>query len=136
MVTHQRTGGRDCSARGCVRELQTTTLALDICHEDVQRAFRGELKDNYYAEKGYRPGAADDGKEGYPKEAAGCFTRHEKKTGRQVDRLDQVFELIGKRVRGKDCPAVDGIIEEAEEVMLRKRTQEGERPCRKAGGRR
>jgi ferritin-like metal-binding protein YciE len=31
--------------------------------------------------------------------------------------LDQVFELLGKRARGKTCPAIDGIIEEAEEIM-------------------
>ena len=30
--------------------------------------------------------------------------------------LDQVFELIGKHAQGVDCPAIDGIIEEAEDV--------------------
>ena len=46
-----------------------------------------------------------------------AFTKHEKETERPVERLDQVFELLGKRAKGKDCPAMDGIIEEAEEVM-------------------
>ena len=64
-----------------------------------------------------------------------AFTKHEKETERQVERLDQVFERLGKRAKGKECPAIDGIIEEAEEVTLRKRTQQEERPCRKAGGR-
>lgn len=35
----------------------------------------------------------------------------------QVERLEQVFELIGKAPRGKTCPAIDGIIEEGEEIM-------------------
>ena len=34
-----------------------------------------------------------------------------------VQRLQQVFESIGKRPQGKSCPAIDGLIEEAEEVM-------------------
>src|SRR4030095_12979366 len=40
-----------------------------------------------------------------------------KETEGQVDRLEQVFELLGKRAAGKKCAAIEGIIEEAEEVM-------------------
>ena len=36
-----------------------------------------------------------------------------------MERLQQVFEIIGKRAQGKTCPAIDGIIEEGEEVMIR-----------------
>jgi ferritin-like metal-binding protein YciE len=35
----------------------------------------------------------------------------------QVGRLEQIFELIGKAPRGKRCPAIDGLAEEAAEVM-------------------
>ena len=35
----------------------------------------------------------------------------------QVERLQQVFEIIGKRPRAKTCPAIDGIIEEGEEIL-------------------
>ena len=34
-----------------------------------------------------------------------------------VERLQQVFEIIGKRPRGKTCPAIDGILEESEEIL-------------------
>ena len=34
----------------------------------------------------------------------------------QVARLEQVFKLHGKDAKGVDCPAIDGIIEEAEEI--------------------
>src|ERR1044071_1821766 len=46
-----------------------------------------------------------------------AFTKHESETEKQVERLDQVFDLLGKRASGKKCPAIDGIIEEASEVM-------------------
>src|SRR5262249_32964960 len=41
---------------------------------------------------------------------------HLTETKTHVDRLEQVFEMLGKDVQGVDCPAIDGIIEEAEEV--------------------
>jgi ferritin-like metal-binding protein YciE len=34
-----------------------------------------------------------------------------------VDRLEQVFDMLGKPARGKTCPAIDGIIEEGSEIL-------------------
>jgi ferritin-like metal-binding protein YciE len=45
------------------------------------------------------------------------FQTHREETERQVERLEQVFELIGKPARGKPCQAMQGIIEEGKEVM-------------------
>jgi ferritin-like metal-binding protein YciE len=44
------------------------------------------------------------------------FESHLGETKNQVMRLEQVFKLLGKEPRGVDCPAIDGIIDEAEEV--------------------
>jgi ferritin-like metal-binding protein YciE len=38
-------------------------------------------------------------------------------TQAQIERLDQVFELLGKPARGKTCEAIQGIIAEGEEIM-------------------
>ena len=46
-----------------------------------------------------------------------AFTKHLKETEGQVARLGEVFELLGKKAVGKKCAAIEGIIEEAEEVM-------------------
>ncbi|RLP22130.1 ferritin-like domain-containing protein [Mesorhizobium sp. YM1C-6-2] len=46
-----------------------------------------------------------------------AFQKHLAETEAQVERLEQVFELIGKPARGKTCPAIDGILEEGEEIM-------------------
>ena len=46
-----------------------------------------------------------------------AFEKHKDETQGQVERLQQVFEIIGKRAQGKTCPAIDGIVEEGEEVM-------------------
>ena len=46
-----------------------------------------------------------------------AFDKHLTETEQQVERLQQVFELMGKRAQAKTCPAIDGILEEGEEVM-------------------
>ena len=37
-------------------------------------------------------------------------------TNKQIERLDKVFEKLGKQPSGTDCPAIDGIIKEADET--------------------
>jgi ferritin-like metal-binding protein YciE len=44
------------------------------------------------------------------------FKQHLGETETQVKRLEQVFKMHGSEPRGVDCPAIDGIIEEAEDV--------------------
>lgn len=46
-----------------------------------------------------------------------AFEKHREETEGQIERLEQVFEIIGKRAQGKTCPAIDGIIEEGEEIL-------------------
>jgi ferritin-like metal-binding protein YciE len=48
---------------------------------------------------------------------AKAFDAHALETAAQVERLEQVVELIGKTPRGKTCPAIDGIIDEGEGIM-------------------
>lgn len=46
-----------------------------------------------------------------------AFETHRDETEGQVQRLSQVFEIIGKRAQGKTCAAMDGLAEEGEEVL-------------------
>ena len=85
--------------------------------ETFKELFEETLKDIYYAEKAILKALPKMAKKASSKKLQTAFTKHEKETERQVERLDQVFELLGKRAKGKECPAIDGIIEEAEEVM-------------------
>ncbi len=45
------------------------------------------------------------------------FPRTLEETEGQVERLEEIFKGLGKAARGKKCPAIDGIIEEASEIM-------------------
>lgn len=85
--------------------------------ENFSELFEETLKDIYYAEKAILKALPKMAKKASSKKLQAAFTKHEKETQRQVERLDEVFELLGKRASGKKCPAIEGIIEEAEEVM-------------------
>jgi ferritin-like metal-binding protein YciE len=46
-----------------------------------------------------------------------AFMTHREKTERQIERLEQVFEMIGKRPQSKPCEAINGIVAEGEETI-------------------
>ena len=85
--------------------------------ETFSELFEETLKDIYYAEKAILKALPKMAKKASSKKLQAAFTKHQKETEGQVERLEQVFELLGKRAVGKKCAAIEGIIEEAEEVM-------------------
>jgi ferritin-like metal-binding protein YciE len=48
--------------------------------------------------------------------ASTAFLSHLDETRTHVQRLEQVFQMYGAAARSVNCPAIDGIIEEADEV--------------------
>lgn len=50
-------------------------------------------------------------------ELRAAFEKHHDETEGQIERLEQIFELIGKPARGKKCDAIEGILDEGKEVM-------------------
>jgi ferritin-like metal-binding protein YciE len=79
--------------------------------------FLDTLKDIYYAEKQILRALPKMAKAAEAEELRQAFETHREQTQGQIERLDQVFEMIGKRSQGKSCDAMQGIIEEAKEIM-------------------
>ncbi|WP_460437337.1 YciE/YciF ferroxidase family protein, partial [Ancylobacter sonchi] len=50
-------------------------------------------------------------------ELKAAFEKHKDETEVHVERLQQVFELMGKRAQGKTCDAIEGIVAEGEEIV-------------------
>ena len=75
------------------------------------------MKDIYYAEKKILSTLPKMAKAAQAPALKAAFEKHEGETEAQIDRLEQVFELIGSPARGKRCDAIEGIIEEGKEVM-------------------
>ncbi|MDR6817268.1 ferritin-like metal-binding protein YciE [Neorhizobium sp. 2083] len=79
--------------------------------------FHETLKDIYYAERQIVKALPKMARGAQDPKLKAAFEKHKEETEGQIDRLKQVFEIIGKRAQGKTCPAIDGIIEEGEEIL-------------------
>lgn len=79
--------------------------------------FHDTLRDVLYAEKKLTKALPKMAKNATNEQLAEAFTNHLRETEGHVERLEQIFEMIGKAPRGKKCPAMDGLVEEGGEVM-------------------
>jgi ferritin-like metal-binding protein YciE len=79
--------------------------------------FLDTLKDIYYAEKQIVKALPKMAKAAQSEELRAGFEQHLAETEGHVDRLEQVFELIGQQARGKTCEAILGILEEGKSIM-------------------
>jgi len=76
-----------------------------------------QVADIYYAEKQLLKALPKMAKAASNDELRTAFTDHAEETKGQLERLEQVFEALGKPAKGKKCPAIDGILEEGNEIM-------------------
>lgn len=75
------------------------------------------LKDMYHAEKQVLKALPKMAKNTESPELKKAFETHFNETEGQVDRLEKVFDLLGKRAQGKPCAAMEGLVEEGKEAM-------------------
>jgi len=78
--------------------------------------FDHTLRDIYYAEKQIVKALPDMIEKASDPQLKQGFQTHLRETENHVKRLELVFQSIGKKASGVDCPAIDGIIKEANEV--------------------
>jgi ferritin-like metal-binding protein YciE len=83
----------------------------------LEELFVETLKDIYYAEKQILRSLPKMAKAASTEELRNAFQKHRDETETQIERLEQVFETMGKAARGKSCQAIIGIVEESQEVM-------------------
>jgi ferritin-like metal-binding protein YciE len=79
--------------------------------------FHDTLRDVLYAERKALQALKKHARAVKSPQLKQTFEQHREETEGQVERLQRVFETIGKRPQGKTCAAMDGIIEEADEIM-------------------
>jgi ferritin-like metal-binding protein YciE len=78
--------------------------------------FVHQLRDMYYAENQIVQSLPDMIEKATDAQLKQGFQTHLAETKNQVTRLQQVFRMLGQEVKGVDCPATDGLIEEANDV--------------------
>lgn len=80
-------------------------------------AFIDELRDVYDAEKQITRALPRMAKAASSDALRGAFETHLEETQQQIERLEQVFELLEEKARGKHCDGMAGIIEEGRTVL-------------------
>ena len=78
--------------------------------------FVHQLQDIYYAERQLVKALPNMAEKATDPELKKGFLSHLEETKTHVQRLERVFKMHGAEVKAVDCPAIDGIIEEADEV--------------------
>jgi ferritin-like metal-binding protein YciE len=85
--------------------------------DNLDKLFEETLRDIYYAEKAILKNLPKMARKATSDKLRSAFEEHIEQTEEQVGRLEQIFDLIGKAPRGKRCAAIDGLAEEASEIM-------------------
>jgi ferritin-like metal-binding protein YciE len=85
--------------------------------ESIQDLFVEELKDLYSAEKQIIKALPKMAKAASSDELRQAFESHLEETNGHVDRLEQIFEILGKSSRGKSCEGMKGLLSEGAELI-------------------
>jgi ferritin-like metal-binding protein YciE len=85
--------------------------------ESLDQLLEEELRDIYDAEKQLVKALPKMAKAAASEELREALDEHLQVTKGQVERLEQIFEKLGTKAKGKSCAGMKGLIEEGEEVM-------------------
>jgi len=85
--------------------------------QTLEDSFVDEIRDLYDAEKQLVRALPKMAKAASSEELVTAFKEHLEQTKGQVQRLEQVFEMLGQKARSKPCKAMKGLVEEGQEIM-------------------
>jgi ferritin-like metal-binding protein YciE len=91
--------------------------AMTAKDKDLNDLFLDTLKDIYFAEKQILKALPKMAKAANSDKLRAAFEKHHGETEGQIERLEQIFELLDKPARGKTCDAIQGILDEGKEIM-------------------
>ncbi|HKO18571.1 MAG TPA: ferritin-like domain-containing protein [Acidobacteriaceae bacterium] len=85
--------------------------------ENLEQLLIDELKDIYSAEKQITRALPKMAKAAKSPELKEAFENHLEETKGQIERLDEIFEALGKKATGKTCHGMQGLVEEGNEMI-------------------
>lgn len=88
-----------------------------MAEKTLQDLFLDTVKDIYFAERQILKALPKMSRAAQSEELKAAFSKHKEETEVHIERLQEVFELLGKPARGKTCEAIQGIIAEGEEII-------------------
>jgi ferritin-like metal-binding protein YciE len=85
--------------------------------DSLRKLYEEELKDLLNAERQILEALPKMVKKAGNPQLKGAFEEHRMVTEKQVERLQTIFELLGKTARGKKCKGMEGLLEEGQDMM-------------------
>jgi len=101
----------------CRAIISTNTWEIHMAEKQLDDLFYDTLKDIYFAERQILKALPKMARAASSDKLKAAFEKHKEETQGQIERLQEIFELLGKRAQGKTCEAIQGIIAEGEEIM-------------------
>lgn len=114
--TNSRTSSRSASPRTASSKT-TSRNKSNGDHSKFHNLFVDELKDIYWAEKHLVKALPKMQKAASSEELSGAIEEHTQVTKEHVNRLEQIFEMLGVRASGKKCEAMEGLIAEGQTMI-------------------
>jgi ferritin-like metal-binding protein YciE len=111
------------SAKKSAAKKASTPQSKEESQSMLLEFFVEELRDIYWAEKHLVKALPKMEKASSSEQLATAFADHLAVTQEQVTRLEQIFEMLGEKARGKKCEAMEGLVKESESVI--EDTEEG-----------
>lgn len=105
------------TAGKAIEKSKTQSADYSIEESKLMKLFEDELKDIYWAEKALVKALPKMIKNATSEELIEAIENHLEETEMQVEKVEQVFEVIGKKAVAKKCEAMAGLVKEAEEIM-------------------
>jgi ferritin-like metal-binding protein YciE len=121
MATRSKSTGSGSKAGS--RKSSGTAETYLVEESKLLKLFEDSLKDIYWAEKALTKALPKMVKKATSDELVRALENHLEETEEQVQRVEEVFEMIGKKASAKKCDAMSGLIKEAEGIM--KSTENG-----------
>ena len=85
--------------------------------EKLKELFVDGLQDIYWAEKHLEKALVKMSKNTTSEELAAAFVKHTTETQQHATRLEEIFGMVGEKAKAKKCPAMEGLLEEANEII-------------------
>jgi ferritin-like metal-binding protein YciE len=107
------------STSGHFAPAQSAGASMGLFTKDIKTMddlFLHTLQDIYYAENKIVKSLPDMIANATDTQLKSGLQSHLGETKGHVERLEQVFQMLGKKAKSVDCPAIDGIIDEAQDV--------------------
>ncbi len=104
------------SSNGKSKASNGTTMA-PVKNSQLEKFFTDSLRDIYWAEKHLTKELPKMKKAATTQQLKDAIDGHKTQTEEHVTRLEQVFELMGKKAQAKKCEAMEGLIKEGQSIV-------------------